>query len=254
MPEDDEMTQITMDYSFLGTSFRSSRSLHIIPEDDYTINNADYTNHNSYLYPLTEGKEVKVDVGGNNIVSQISNRDARMTNKTSKLMMPSMPAARHKNQFSAQQHLKQRTKHVLSSSPRMARGCNNVLPTETSQQRIQEILWKDLSSKDVTVVWGALEELRILVATESRSRAYLVRHGGVMVIIDTMDEQLEVEVIQFLCCNILEQLASVDFEIGLTILELGGISLIEQSLKKHPGSQRVKEMGDAALRTLSQNS
>ena len=67
-------------------------------------------------------------------------------------------------------------------------------------------------------------------------------------------EQIEVEVIQFLCCNILEQLASVDFEIGLTILELGGVSLIEESMMKHSNSDRVKKTGDAALRTLLRTS
>jgi len=250
MAEDDEMTQITMD-CFLSSSYRSSRSLHIIPEDDYTINNGDYSNHNSYLFPLNEGKEVKS--GGSAIVSPIRNRKSRSLKKSSQLI--STQAPRQKNLFSVQQNLKQRTKYIASSSSSpLGIPCNTVLPTETSQQRIQEILWKDLPSSDVTVTWSALEELRIIVANESRSRAYLVRHGGVMVIIDTMAEQLEVEVIQFLCCNILEQLASVDFEIGLTILELGGVALIEQSTKKHGNSHRVKQMGDAALSTLLRNS
>jgi hypothetical protein len=249
MPDDDEMTQITMD-CFFSSSFRSNRSLHIIPEDDYTINNGDYTNHNSYLFPLKEGQEVTA--GGGAIVSPLRTRDSRLMKNNLQHVPPLTPSTRYKNQFSAQQQLKQRTKQVASSA--VNRHRNTVLVTETSQQRIQEILWKDLSSSDVTVVWDALEELRILVATESRSRAYLVRHGGVMIIIDTMATQLEVEVIQFLCCNILEQLASVDFEIGLTIMELGGISLIEQSMKKHAGSRRVKELGDVALATLSRNS
>lgn len=249
MPQDDEMTQITMD-CFLSSSYRSNRSLHIIPEDDYTINNGDYSNHNSYLFPLNEGKEVTS--GGSAIVSPIRNRKSRSLKKSSQLV--STQAPRQKNLFSVQQNLKQRTKYIAASSSPLGIPCNTVLPTETSQQRIQEILWKDLPSSDVTVTWSALEELRIIVANESRSRAYLVRHGGVMVIIDTMEEQLEVEVIQFLCCNILEQLASVDFEIGLTILELGGVALIEQSTKKHANSHRVKQMGDAALRTLLRNS
>ena len=249
MPDDDEMTQITMD-CFFSSSLRSNRSLHIIPEDDYTINNGDYANHNSYLFPLEEGQEVTA--GGSAKISPLRTRDLRLM-KNNLQFVPSTPSARQNNQFSAQRQLKQRTKQVTSSSALNRHG-NTVLAMETSQQRIQDILWKDLSSSDVTAVWGGLEELRIIVATESRSRAYLVRHGGVMVIIDTMARQLEVEVIQFLCCNILEQLTSVDFEIGLTILELGGISLIEQSIKKHSGSRRVKEMGDVALATLSRNS
>ncbi len=249
MSEDDEMTQITMD-CFLGSSYRSNRSLHIIPEDDYTINNGDYSNHNSYLFPLNESKEVKSR--NNTMVSPIRSRNSRNLKMSSQLVS-SARATRQKNLFSVQQNLKQRTKYIVPSSP-LGTPCNDVFPTETSQQRIQEILWKDLPSSDVTVTWSALEELRILVANESRSRAYLVRHGGVMVIIDTMAEQLEVEVIQFLCCNILEQLAMLDFEVGLTILELGGVSLIEQSMKKHTNSRRVNEMGDTALRTLLRNS
>ena len=252
MTDDDEMTQITMD-CFHSSSYRSNRSLHIIPEDDYSINNGDYSNHNSYLFPLKEGKEVKSE--GSSMASPIRNRNSRKMKKSSQLVS-STPITRQKNQFFAQHHLKQRTKYMASSTSCSALGhpCNTVLPTETSQQRIQEILWKDLPSSDATVTWSALEELRIIVANESRSRAYLVRHGGVMIIIDTMAEQLEVEVIQFLCCNILEKLSSMDFDICLTILELGGVALIEQSMKKHAGSHRVKQMGDAALRTLLYNS
>ena len=142
----------------------------------------------------------------------------------------------------------------MASSSSPGRHCNTVLSTETSHERIREILFKDLYSSDITIVCGALEELQILVANESRSRAYLVRYGGVMVIINTMDDQLEVEPVQFLCCNILEQLASVDVEVCLTILEVGGITLIEKAIERHANSSRVKEVGSTALTALSRNS
>ena len=233
---DDDMTQITMDNCFLGSSFRSNRSLHVIPEDEYAINGSEYTTSNSYLFNGSDTKHV-----------------SRPTSDNDLQLMPSAPAPRHKNKFSAPQQLKKRTKHVASSSS-PGRHCNTVLSTETSHERIREILFKDLYSSDITIVCGALEELQILVANESRSRAYLVRYGGVMVIINTMDDQLEVEPVQFLCCNILEQLASVDVEVCLTILEVGGITLIEKAIERHANSSRVKEVGSTALTALSRNS
>ena len=228
---DDDMTQITME----GFSYRSTRSLHVIPEDDYTINMDGYTNQNSYLF----------DNGEPAVVSPIGYGGSKRTinNAVSQLIPPPTNDRRQSHN--------QRAKKSPANPSSKNRGGKTVLPTETSHQRIQEILWKDLSNTDVTVVWSALEELRILVATESRSRAYLIRNGGAMVVIDTMADQLEVEVVQFLCCNILNQLASLDAETGLTIHELGGSTLIKQAIKKHAGSRRIKEMGETALATLS---
>merc|ERR1711907_735552 len=123
--------------------------------------------------------------------------------------------------------------------------------TKNSKQWIQTIMWKDLSSNDVTVVSGTMDELRNVIDAEVENREYLTRSGGVMTIMGVMEGRIESESVQFMGCTILERLASTDSETNEAIREMGGISMIRESMRQHSVSERVQRMGHAALATIS---
>lgn len=119
------------------------------------------------------------------------------------------------------------------------------------KRRIREILWKDLSSKNSAVVQRAMEELQtVVIKSQNKSRSYMLIKSGVMAILGAMEGHPNSKGIQFLSCSILEQLASSDHQISRAIIELGGISMIERSLKKHADCQPLNEMCSMTLATL----
>lgn len=122
--------------------------------------------------------------------------------------------------------------------------------SSTSKKHLREILWKDLYSYDMPVVWSAMEELRTIVAGEPESRKHIVRMGGVMAIMGTMEEYFEEEVVQYLCCVILELLASMEPDARKVVNEMEGIQLIVRSMQAQGDSDRVQEAARAALVTV----
>ncbi len=120
----------------------------------------------------------------------------------------------------------------------------------TSKHRIQTILWKNLSSSDFSVVRLAMEELRRIVASEPKSRSHIVRMGGVMTIMSTMQKYLEQEFVQYYCCVLIELLASSESDAMKAFNEMKGIQLIVRSMQDHSDSDRVQDAGRAALATL----
>merc|ERR1712238_354936 len=122
--------------------------------------------------------------------------------------------------------------------------------SSTSQNRIQEILWNDLYSCDMPLVWSAMEELQTIVVLEPGSRKQIVELGGVMAIMGTMEECFEVEMLQYLCCVVLELLAAMEPEARTTVNEMDGVQLIIRSMQDQAESQRVQEAGRAALATI----
>jgi hypothetical protein len=120
----------------------------------------------------------------------------------------------------------------------------------TSKSRIQQILWNDLYNRDFPVVRSAMEELRKIVASEPESRKKIVRMGGVMAIMGTMEKYLELETMQYYCCVIIELLASMEPEARRAFDEMKVIQLIVRSMQEQARSDRVQEAGRAALGTL----
>lgn len=134
----------------------------------------------------------------------------------------------------------------LSSASREAgKSCSS-----TSKNRIQEILWNDLYSCDFPVVRSAMEELRKIVASEPKSRKQIVRMGGVMAIMGTMENYFELEEIQYHCCVIIELLASMEPDASKAFNEIKGIQLIVRSMQDQADSNRVQKAGRAALVTV----
>lgn len=120
----------------------------------------------------------------------------------------------------------------------------------TSKHRIQRILWNDLSSDSFPVVRLAMEEVRRIVASESENRKQIVRMGGVMAIMGTMEKYFKQEVVQYYCCVIIELLASMEPEAMKAFNEMKGIQLIVRSMQDQADSDRIQEAGRAALATL----
>lgn len=120
----------------------------------------------------------------------------------------------------------------------------------TSKHRIQTILWKNLASSDFSVVRLAIEELRRIVASEPQSRSHIVRVGGVMTIMSTMQKYLEQEFVQYNCCVLIELLASSEPDAMKAFNEMKGIQMIVRSMQDQSDSDRVQDAGRAALATL----
>jgi len=140
--------------------------------------------------------------------------------------------------------------HDISTHPSASAARGAVKCSSTSRKRIQEILWNDLYSCDFPVVRLAMEELRMIVASEPESRKQIVRMGGVMAIMGTMEEYFEEEVIQFYCCVIIELLSSMEPDARKAVNEIKGIQLIVRSMQDQADSDRVQEAGRAALVTV----
>ncbi|VEU43319.1 unnamed protein product [Pseudo-nitzschia multistriata] len=120
----------------------------------------------------------------------------------------------------------------------------------TSRKRIREILWNDLYSCNRVTVSLALETLRSIIESESESRKNVVRMGGIVAILGTMEEYFEEEAIQYLSCVIIELLASVEPEARKIINEMRGIQVIARSMQDQADSNRVQEAGRVALATI----
>jgi len=127
----------------------------------------------------------------------------------------------------------------------------SVVPeTLTSKNRIREILWSNLYSRDTAIVSSAMEDLRTIVASEPESRKHILRIGGVMAIMGTMEEYSKEETIQYLACIIIELLASMEPDGCKIVNEIEGIQQIVQSMQHQAGSSRVQDAGRAALATI----
>lgn len=121
--------------------------------------------------------------------------------------------------------------------------------SETSKQRIVEILRKEVWSRDVNVIRGAMEELDTEANNGYQHRAHIVRCGGVMTIMRTMEMNANCDFIQVPCCLTLEKLA-LDPETQVTICEMDGVSLIISSMLDHTDNAQVQEAACSALATI----
>lgn len=139
---------------------------------------------------------------------------------------------------------------VLIDSPSVSTGWEGEKISSTCKHRIQTILWNDLSSSDFSVVRLAVEDLRRIVASEPKSRSHIVRIGGVMTIMSTMQKYLEQEFIQYYCCILIELLASTEPNAMKAFNEMKGIQMIVRSMQDQCDSERVQDAGRAALATL----
>mmetsp|Transcript_23699 Transcript_23699/g.65785 ORF Transcript_23699/g.65785 Transcript_23699/m.65785 type:complete len:536 (+) Transcript_23699:273-1880(+) len=121
-----------------------------------------------------------------------------------------------------------------------------------SKRSIDRILRNDLDScdKPVAKVQSAMESLRRIIVGASGSRKYCVRIGGIEVIMKTMERYSEEEAIQYSSCVIIELIVSMESDGRDDLFKVEWIGLITQSMSNHRNSNRLHEVGRAALATL----
>jgi len=121
--------------------------------------------------------------------------------------------------------------------------------SETSKQRIVEILRKEVWSRDNNVVKSAMEELDTEAKNGYHHRAHIVRCGGVMTIMRAMEMNSDCDAIQIASCSTLGKLA-LDPQTQIAICEMEGISLIVRSMQVHFENGQLQEAACVALATI----
>ncbi|KAG7343314.1 Armadillo/beta-catenin-like repeat protein [Nitzschia inconspicua] len=143
-----------------------------------------------------------------------------------------------------------RSRRSLKSLKSSGEGsASSQISSETSKQRISEILRRDVWSRDSGVVQVGLEELAKKAKQGRKYRAHIVRCGGIMAITRTMEMNADDDSVQIACCKILNHLA-LDPETQSAICEMAGISLIVRSMQDHADNSEVQEAACSALATI----
>jgi hypothetical protein len=154
----------------------------------------------------------------------------------------------HKSEKSVKSKASRKSRKSMKSQ-QSELSTSSHLSSESSKTRIAEILRKEVWGRDVSVVESALQELDKEAANGSRYRAHIVRCGGVMAIMRTMEMNTEYEAIQIPCCRTLEKLA-LEPETQAAICEMEGIPLIVRTMQEHADSVAVQEAACATLATI----
>eukprot|EP00536_Pseudo-nitzschia_multiseries_P000015 jgi/Psemu1/282023/fgenesh1_pg.2_\ len=121
--------------------------------------------------------------------------------------------------------------------------------SESSKQRIAEILRREVWSRDVDVVKRAVEELEMEATKGYSFRAQIVRCGGVMTIMKAMETNPSYASMLVPCCSTLEKLA-LEPQTQVAVCEMEGISLIVRSMQDHADNAELQESACAALATI----
>ena len=195
---------------------------HSFDEEDDDHNDGDYV----------ESKNVKQDTSNNT-----------SGKKAAPEQIKSRPSVSKTPSIKSKQSLKSRKSSVSSTS-----GSSHI-SSESSKQRIAEILRKDVWSRDASVVQSGMEELSKYAKRGRKYRAHIVRCGGVMAITRTMEMNADDEIVQIACCEILEKLAT-DPETQSAICEMAGISLVVRSMQDHADNAKVQEAACGALASI----
>jgi hypothetical protein len=122
--------------------------------------------------------------------------------------------------------------------------------SESSRQRVAEILRQDVWSQDTTIVQAALEHLAREAAVGPQNRSSITRFGGLLAILRAMEVNLNHDRIQMAACTALEKLA-LDADTQVAIGEVGGISAVVGAMRTHVDNDGVQQAGCAALVNIS---
>ncbi|KAG7372478.1 Armadillo/beta-catenin-like repeat protein [Nitzschia inconspicua] len=210
---DDDMTQITMDHS-------------LDDEDDHEDANPE---------PV-QSREPEVNVATDNKQEKFYDAVCKPSAPPERPPIVKIPSGRSRRSL----------KSLKSSGEGSA---SSQISSETSKQRISEILRRDVWSRDSGVVQVGLEELAKKAKQGRKYRAHIVRCGGIMAITRTMEINADDDSVQIACCKILEHLA-LDPETQSAICEMAGISLIVRSMQDHADNSEVQEVACSALATI----
>ena len=120
---------------------------------------------------------------------------------------------------------------------------------ESATRTMTRLIRKDLWSHDSVQVESALLHLAD-VASDPDKVALIARTGGLLAIVNCMEQHTLHAGIQVAACNALEKLA-LDSENELAIGEVGGVEAIQGAMMTHFGDTRVQEAAWSALWNLS---
>ncbi|GKY91051.1 hypothetical protein MPSEU_000077900 [Mayamaea pseudoterrestris] len=120
---------------------------------------------------------------------------------------------------------------------------------ESATRVMTRLIRKDLWSHDSAQVESALLYLAD-VASDPEKVALIARTGGLLAIVNCMEQHTMHAGIQVAACKALEKLA-LDSDNELAIGEVGGLEAIQGAMMTHFGDTRVQEAAWAALWNLS---
>ena len=113
------------------------------------------------------------------------------------------------------------------------------------KKKISDLICRDLVGNDPLLIAGALSTLAAK-AMDASDRASIVRFGGILAIVQTMERHTEKAAIQVAACLALERLA-LDTENELAIGEVKGVEAILGAMMAHFTDAQVQEAAWSAL-------
>ena len=118
---------------------------------------------------------------------------------------------------------------------------------------LNQILKKDMFSKDLSVVEGALRTLTEKADEDLEYRAHIVRSGGILAIVRAMQQNVYNANVQLLACHTLGKIAT-DPENRVAIGEVGGVEAVVGAMSEHMAEEPVAEATCSALWILTSDS
>lgn len=129
-------------------------------------------------------------------------------------------------------------------------SCSSSLTASTWQPRsLRDLVRSDLQSDDPTIMERALQQITLDCWDEGPARSLVARAGGIMTIVNLLDDHVHHERIVVAACHALEKL-SLDTDNELAVIELGGCDVL-WNLANTSASGRVQEAAWAALQNCT---
>mmetsp|Transcript_15035 Transcript_15035/g.37008 ORF Transcript_15035/g.37008 Transcript_15035/m.37008 type:complete len:1795 (-) Transcript_15035:47-5431(-) len=223
--DDDDMTQITMDHEF-----------HSMDEDD---EGDDGEAMLQTPEPSTDSKAAKQPL----ITSNQAGRPPPVPTVEKSPTVLSVKSSSKSLKSSKSKHSNKSRKSLGDSS------ATSYLSSESSKQRMTDILRKEIWSRDLRVVRGALHELSTEAAKGYKYRSYIVRIGGIISVIKAMEMNGQDVAVQVSCSKILATLA-LEPENHALVCEMEGVPLIVRAMQDFPDSVELQAAACTSLATI----
>eukprot|EP00529_Nitzschia_sp_RCC80_P002335 CAMPEP_0113505256 /NCGR_PEP_ID=MMETSP0014_2-20120614/35206_1 /TAXON_ID=2857 /ORGANISM="Nitzschia sp." /LENGTH=1751 /DNA_ID=CAMNT_0000400529 /DNA_START=346 /DNA_END=5598 /DNA_ORIENTATION=+ /assembly_acc=CAM_ASM_000159 len=223
--DDDDMTQITMDHEF-----------HSMDEDDEGDDGEAILRTPE---PSSDSKAVKQPL----ITSNQAGRPPPVPTVEKSPTVLSVKSSSKSLKSSKSKHSNKSRKSLGDSS------ATSYLSSESSKQRMTDILRKEIWSRDLRVVRGALHELSTEAAKGYKYRSYIVRIGGIISVIKAMEMNGQDVAVQVSCSKILATLA-LEPENHALVCEMEGVPLIVRAMQDFPDSVELQAAACTSLATI----
>jgi hypothetical protein len=245
--DDDDMTQITMDHGLHEMDEDED-------EDDEANTNTPRATSNSQQFDAMKNEhEAKSAPNPTGLPPPAPSSDSKTIGRP-----PPAPVVEKSPSILS---VKSSSKSLKSSKSKTSRHSNksrrsqgdssatSQLSSESSKQRMTEIIRKEIWSRDALVVRGALDELSREAVKGYKYRFHIVRLGGIMAVMRTMEMNGGDEAVLASCCKILGVL-SLEPENQILVCEMEGIPLITRAMQDFPDVVQLQEAGCTSLATI----